>query len=412
MLAFPTEVEAGKRGDLSTYFGVRFLSEAAAMAQAVAVGWTVFALSNSPLALGLVGLAQFAPQALLTLPAGEMLDRYSPQRVWAAALAAQAVCAAIFAALLTSASPALGPVFAVLALSGAARAFVEPAGQALPARLAPPERLPGVLAGSSAAWQVAVITGPALGGAAYVLGPRAAFGLCAAGFLLAAWGAAMLGGERIAAPGLKSSGDRLARIREGVSFVRSQPIVLGALSIDLLVVLFGDASALMPVFARDILHAGPLGLGLLRSAPAVGACLIALIQARSPPARRVGWRLFAAVATYGGAILVFALSRSLLISLAALALAGASDMVSVNIRSSLVQLATPAALRGRVVAVNVLFVGASSELGGFESGLVASCLGTAPAVAFGGFAALAVAAISFAAFPALRRADRFERIAS
>jgi hypothetical protein len=304
----------------------------------------------------------------------------------------------------------MAPFYALLLLSGAARAIAEPAGQALLPGLVDAASLPRAIARSSVVWQIAVIAGPALGGAICVLGATFAYAGCGVALLAAMWGTAALRPRRITSdagpePG-PAPGTRLQRVREGLAFVRAQPIVLGAISLDLFAVLLGGASALLPIYARDILHTGSFGLGLLRSAPAAGASLVALVQSHRPPERRVGLQLFAAVAVFGLATLVFAFSTSCAVSLVALLALGASDMVSVNIRMSLVQLATPESMRGRVAAVNMLFIGASSELGAFESGVAAALFGTVAAVAIGGVGTLAVAAAWMALFPALRKADR------
>jgi MFS family permease len=397
--------------DLPLYLGARFLSEAAALALSVAVGWTVYEASHAPLALGIVGLVQFVPMFLLALPVGELCDRLSPRPVLAAGLALQGLCAMAFLLRAMSPAPALWPFYATVLALGIGRAFADPAGQALLPFIVPDKRLPHAIAWGSSAWQVAVIVGPVLGGVAYALGPAVAFGCCGAAYASATLGVAALGGRRAAAAEGATLRDRIARMIEGVRFVLSQPIVLGAISLDLFAVLLGGATALLPVYAHDILHVGPAGLGVLRSAPAVGACLIALIQARHPPKRRAGPQLFAAVAIFGVATLIFAFSTSFALSLATLFVLGASDMMSVNIRSSLVQLTTPDAMRGRISAVNMLFIGASSELGTFESGATAALFGTVPAVALGGLGTLAVVAIWMKAFPALRRVDRLVPIA-
>jgi MFS family permease len=398
--------QRGRRLDLAVFLALRFLSEAAALSQAVAIGWTVYRLANSPLALGFAGLVEFVPMTLLMLPAGELCDRGGPRRVLAAGLGLQLLCASGFLALTWLHATRLAPCYAMLVLSGTGRALAEPAGQALLPLLVRPERLPAAIAWSSSVWQVAVIAGPALGGLAYALGPMTAFAVCCGGFVAAWLAVATLAGRRCAPANVASLASRITRMREGLRFVRSRPILLGAISLDLVSVLLGGATALLPIYARDILQAGPIGLGLLRSAPAVGAGLIALHQARHPPERRVGLQLFAAVAAFGIATIVFALSASLALSLAALLVVGAADMVSVNIRATLVQLATPDALRGRVSAVNMLFVGASSELGAFESGVLASLIGTVPCVVVGGIGVLLAAAAWMRLFPALRRADR------
>jgi MFS family permease len=410
VLVFTKHVEvpgrdAYRRRDLPTYLTARFLAEAAGLAQSVAIGWTVYQRSNAPLALGLVGLAQFVPMALLMLPAGELCDRLQPRRTLAAGLAFQALCAGAFLALTLRAGMPLWPLYPVLILSGAARALAEPASEALLPFLVPPERLPRAIAWSSSLWQLAVIAGPALGGLAYTLGAAGAYGFCCAAFLAAAVGAVMVSGRRMMPVDTSTIASRIARVAEGVRFVRSQPILLGSISLDLVAVLLGGATALLPVFARDILHVGPLGLGLLRSAPAVGACGIALWQVGRPPERSVGLKLLAAVAAFGVATIAFALSTSLGLSLLALIAVGATDMVSVNIRSSLMQLATPDELRGRVAAVNMLFVGTSSELGAFESGVLAALVGAVPAVLAGGCGAVMAAGFWLRLFPELRKAE-------
>jgi MFS family permease len=406
MVVANTEGTTYRELDLPLYLGVRFLSEAAAAAQSVAIGWTVYQLSNDPLALGIVGIVQFVPMFLLTLPAGELCDRLSPRRVLTAGLAVESFCALCFVVLTVFPSPVLWPFYVVLTLLGAARAFAEPASQALLPLLMPAERLPPAIAWSSSAWQVAVIGGPALGGFGYVFGSSVAYGICFVGFVTAMLCVTALGGRQLPASAESAQlSNRIARVVEGISFIWSQPVVLGAISLDLFAVLLGGATALLPIYARDILHVGPVGLGLLRSAPAVGACVMALFQVRRPPDRRVGVKLFAAGAVFGAATLIFAFSTSFILSLATLIVLGASDMVSVNIRASLVQLATPDSMRGRVSAVNMLFIGASGELGAFESGVTAALFGTVPAVALGGVGTLVVATIWMGVFPALRTAD-------
>jgi MFS family permease len=394
-----------RRRDWLIYLGIRFLSEAAALAQSVAIGWTIYSLSDTPLSLGIVGIAQFIPMLLLTLPAGELCDRFSPRPLAAAGLALQSLCAGAFLGLTVYQVSTPWPFYGVLLILGSARALADPAAQALLPFLVPPEQLPRAIAGGSSAWQMAVIAGPALGGLSYALGPSVAYAGCGLAFLTAMAGLATLGGRKPAQVQTALLTGRIERISEGIEFIRSRPIVLGAISLDLFAVLLGGATALLPIYARDILKVGPAGLGMLRSAPAAGAFIVAFFQTRYPLNSRVGSRLFSAVAVFGIATIVFALSKSFVASLAALIVIGASDMVSVNIRSSLVQLATPDAMRGRVSAVNMLFIGASSELGAFESGVVASLFGTVESVVLGGVGTLCVAAVWMAAFPALRKAD-------
>jgi MFS family permease len=391
--------------DLSFFLASRFLSTIAMMVQSVAVGWQVYDIARTPLALGLVGLCEFVPMFLFTLPAGDIVDRFNPRVVFAASLAAEAVCAALLLGLAFVHPSAVWPFYAILALFGAARGFSGPSGQSLLPFLIPPEILPRAIAWSSSTFQVAVIAGPAIGGLLYALGPQAAYALCCVSFLGAGVGIASLGGRRRNADGVNKA-TALERVAEGIAFVRSRPVVLGAISLDLFAVLLGGATALLPVFARDILHTGPVGLGILRSATAVGAAAMALTLGRKPLSRHAGIRMFSAVALFGVATIVFGLSDNFILTLLALAVLGASDMVSVYIRGALVQFATPDAMRGRVSSVNMLFVGASNELGEFESGMTAAWFGTVPAVILGGIGTLVVVGLWMWLFPPLRNVDR------
>jgi MFS family permease len=427
--------------DIPAFVGSGFLATVAMQVQSVAIGWQIYDIERTPLALGLVGLCQFVPMFLLTLPAGELADRVDPRRLLAVTEVAQALCSGLFLLCsLVSPHRAL-PFYIVLALFGASRGFSEPAGQSLLPFLVPPEGLAKAIARNSSLLTVAVIAGPAIGGFLFAAGPLATYSVCLAAFLLAASLAASLGGRRVDHSQTKFA-DRWERVIEGVHFVRTRPIVLGAISLDLFAVLLGGAVALLPVFARDVLHVGPLGLGLLRSAPAAGAALMAFTLARYPierrptarptarrwrfvgfPSLRFGrrWRfvgfpslrfgrtgahLFLAVAVFGLATVAFGLSQNFYLSLAALLVTGASDMISVFIRSSLINFATPDPMRGRVGAVNMLFIGASGELGEFESGMTAAWFGTIPAVVIGGLGTLAVVAIWMWRFPPLRKVDR------
>jgi MFS family permease len=409
--------------DIPAFIGSGFLSTVAMQVQSVAIGWQIYDIERTPLALGLVGLFQFVPMFLLTLPAGELADRVDQRRLLAAAEIMQAVCSGLFL-LCTLVSPHRAlPFYIVLALFGAARGFSEPAGQSLLAFLVPPEGLAKAIAHNSSLLTVAVIAGPAVGGFLFAAGPLVTYGLCLAAFVLAAAFAASLGGRKVDHSQTKFA-DRWARVVEGVRFVRARPVVLGAISLDLFAVLLGGAVALLPVFARDVLNTGPLGLGLLRSAPAVGAALMAFTLGRFPIERRPtsrlrrfagfpslhfgrsGARLFVAVAIFGLATVVFGLSQNFYLSLGALLVTGAADMISVFIRSSLINFATPDPMRGRVGAVNMLFIGASGELGEFESGMTAAWFGTIPAVVIGGLGTLAVVGIWMWLFPPLRKVDR------
>src|SRR5581483_3466806 len=298
------------------------------------------------------------------------------------------------------------PFYFILVLFGAARGFSEPGWQSLLAFLVPPEALGKAIARSSSLGTAAVIAGPALGGFLYGAGPVATYSTCLGALLLSGLLTASLGGRRVA-HATSTTISRWERVREGIRFVRHRPIVLGAISLDLFAVLLGGAVALLPVFARDVLHVGPLGLGVLRSGPAVGAALTAVALEHRSIERRGGSHLFVAVALFGVATVVFGLSRDFYLSLAALLIAGAADMVSVFIRASLINFATPDSMRGRVGAVTMLFVGASNELGEFESGVTAAWFGTIPAVVLGGMGTLVIVALWMRLFPTLRRIDRF-----
>ena len=391
--------------DLPAFIGSGFLSSVAMQIQSVAIGWQIYDIERTPLALGLVGLCQFVPMFLLTLPAGELADRVDQRRLLALAEVVQAACSGLFL-LCTVLSPHRAlPFYIVLALFGAARGFTEPANQSLLAFLVPPEGLAKAIARNSSLLTVAVIAGPAVGGFLFAAGPVATYSTCLVAFLVAALFAASLGGRRVDHSQTKFA-DRWERVIEGVRFVRARPIVLGAISLDLFAVLLGGAVALLPVFARDVLHVGPMGLGLLRSAPAAGAALMAFTLTAFPVERHSGRHLFVAVAIFGVATVIFGVSESFYLSLAALLVTGASDMISVFIRASLINLATPDPMRGRVGAVNMLFIGASGELGEFESGMTAAWFGTIPAVVIGGLGTLAVVAIWMWLFPPLRKVDR------
>ncbi|MDR3528845.1 MAG: MFS transporter [Rhizomicrobium sp.] len=390
--------------DFAFFASSRFLSTAAMMIQSVAIGWQIYDIERTPLALGLVGLCQFLPMFLFTLPAGEMSDRFDQRKVLSAALLVQALCAAIFLALSIAGIKTAIAYYAVLVLFGIGRGFASPAGQSLTPFLVPPERLPRAIAMNSSVFTVSVIAGPALGGFLYAFGPHVTYSVCLAGFLGASTLMAFVGGRR-RAKDMNADMSRFERVAEGVRFVRQRPIILGAISLDLFAVLLGGATALLPVFARDILHTGPWGLGLLRSAPAVGAALVALMLTGRPMTRHIGVKMFAAVAIFGLATIVFGLSQNFYLSFGALFVLGASDMISVFVRQSLVSFATPDEMRGRVGAVNMLFIGASNELGEFESGITAALVGTIPAVIIGGLGTLAVVGIWMKLFPPLRTVD-------
>ena len=391
--------------DFTAFLAARFLATLAVQMQTVAVGWQVYEVTRDPLDLGLVGLSQFLPFVLLVLPAGHLADSRDRRRILTACFALEALCALLLLAFAWRGLTSAAPVFAVMVLFGTARAFAMPTGQALLPNLVDREQFGTAVALNSSTWQVATIAGPALGGVVYLAGATVVYATVAA---LLAVSVALLflvrrGGERASAPEAPS----LKSLLSGLGFVWSRRPLLGAISLDLFGVLFGGATALLPVYAADVLHVGPAGLGVLRTAPGVGAALCGIVLGLAPITRNVGRWMFGGVAVFGLATIVFGLSHWFWLSLAALAVMGAGDMVSVYIRHLLVQLETPDAIRGRVSAVNAVFIGASNELGEFESGLTAAWFGTVPAVVVGGGATLAVAWLWRRWFPELRDMDRF-----
>ena len=391
------------------YLCLRVLSRVAVLVQSVSVGWQVYDLTHSPLALGIVGLVEFVPMFLLALPAGELADRFDPRRIITLASLLEALSSALLLIFVLTRQTAVGPLYGVILLFGTARGFSGPATRSLLPFLVPPEKLPRSLAWGSSVTQLAIIGGPALGGFAYALGPAIAYGGALVASLVSAIGMLFLGGRRLTRD-TTALASRLERVREGIEFVRSRPVVFGAISLDLFAVLLGGAVSLLPIYARDILHVGPTGLGILRSAPAFGAALTALYLTRRPVERKVGHAMFAAVVVFGIGTIVFGVSTNFGLSLGALAVTGAADQISVYIRSALVQFATPDAMRGRVSSVSTLFISASNELGGFESGVTAALLGTVPAVVVGGVGTLIVVAVWMRAFPPLRTVDRMRDV--
>lgn len=385
------------------YWLARVLTQTASQMLMVALGWQMYDLTGSAWDLGLVGLAQFAPALLLTLPAGHVADRLHRGRIMLAATALQALAALALALGTHGGWMNRELILAVSVLLGVAKAFQMPATQALPALLVPPTLLAQAVALGSSGMQMAIIGGPALGGLLYVQGAATVHAAGTALLLAACACAATVRYQRVPPPKEPAS---WRSVLAGIGFLRDQPVMLGAISLDLFAVLLGGATALLPMFAKDILHVGPWGLGLLRAAPAVGALLLSVWLARHPLERRVGRTLIGAVAVFGVAMLVFALSASFWLSLIALAVSGAADMVSVVIRQTLVQLGTPDEMRGRVSAVNSVFIGASNQLGEFESGATAALLGPVGSVLLGGVGVLLVAGLWTRLFPALWARDR------
>jgi MFS family permease len=350
-----------------------------------------------------VGLAAFLPAICLALVTGHVADRFDRRGVLLACYAATTVTAIGLFLLARQASPPVWPIYALIVAFGMARAFANPAGQALVPNLVPVQHFKNAVAWNSSVWQTATIAGPAMGGILYAFGSTVVF--AAAGGCFALTTLLLLAMRPRPAQGARKR-PSWASLLAGLWFIRSRPAILGAISLDLFAVLLGGATALLPIYARDILHVGPWGLGLLRSAPAVGAVIMAVLLAYRPLQRRTGRRMFQAVAVFGLATIGFGLSTSLPLSLFCLFVLGASDMVSVFVRQTLVQIETPDTMRGRVAAVNAVFIGASNELGEFESGVLAALIGAVPAVVLGGVGTLAVAALWARWFPSLRDRDR------
>jgi MFS family permease len=388
----------------------RFFGTLANGSQAVTIGWVVYTIARQTMSVaeaaftvGMIGLVEFLPLVCLTLIAGETADRYNRRIILGCCYIIQLLSATALA-LHSSFGSALWPIFLLAASFGAARAFFQPTASALGPMLVPPERLPRAIATNSLVVQLAAILGPAVGGLLCAVSPVLAYGVCAGLYGVAALCALLIRGNT--KPPIEHGRSRAAQIREGLGYVWGNKLVLGAISLDLFAVLLGGATGLLPVFARDVLHVGPEGFGVLRAAPAIGALLVAGFLAVRPIRRRVGVKMLLAVALFGLMTLVFAYSQSFLLSVCALAVLGGADMVSVFTRQSLVQIATPDRMRGRVSAVSTLFIGASNELGEFESGVVARFLGPVGAAAFGGFGSLFVTGVWAWLFPALRKADR------
>lgn len=396
------------KSDFALYVAAVFLATAAQQMQAVALGWQVYALTGDPFDLGLVGLAEFVPAAGLALVTGPLADRFDRRRMAILGLAGE-LAAALFLVVITLSGRASVPaILAAALIFGAGRAVVWPATRALMANLLPAEALASGVAWNSAAWQVASIGGPALGGLLYVLGasvPYLATALALVGALAAT--AALVAPPRDGRPERMDFAAAFA----GLSLIFRHRLLLGVISLDLFAVLFSGAAALLPVFAKDVLLIGPAGLGLLRSAPAVGAVATALALTHWPLAGSAGKGLFAAVGMFGAAVVLFGLSRDVALSMAALLVMGAADMVSVYVRGTLVPLATPDRLRGRVLAVESVFIGASNELGAFVAGSAAALLGPVVAVVGGGGMTLLVTLLWYRLFPSLAAVDRMEDLA-
>ena len=387
------------------YWCSRLFSMFAFQMVSVAVGWQIYDLTHRAFDLGVIGLVQFLPSFVLALPAGHVADLFERQRIVLVCQTVETLAALVLA--LGSLLHGFGEeaILVVVFVGGCARAFEFPTMSALLPSLVPTALLSRAMAAGSSASMSAMIIGPALGGFLYVAGAHAVYG--AAGLLFAV-AALLMWRLRTESPPQRREPPNLKSVFAGITYIRHRPVILGAISLDLFAVLLGGATALLPVFARDLLHTGPWGLGLLRAAPAVGALAMSLWLARRPLTRRVGYTMFYSVAGFGLATLVFALSTSFLLSLAALLALGALDMISMVIRAALVQLETPDEMRGRVSAVNAIFINTSNQLGEFESGITAQWWGAVPATVVGGLGTLLVVALWMGWFPELRRRERLE----
>jgi MFS family permease len=392
--------------DFRFYQAGRFFGLVGTQMQGVALGWQVYSITGRALDLGWVGLAQFLPAFLLFPLTGHVADRFDRRSILTACHAILGLSALAFFAL-SRGETDVRHLYAVLVVVGVARAFAGPAGHALVPNLVAKEDVPSAIGWGSSIFHFAVVLGPALGGLVFDAGGATI--VFASTVALQLVSLSMLVLVRTRSRGDTGTETSLASVSAGLSYVWNKKILLGAISLDLFAVLLGGVVALTPIFARDVLHAGPTGLGLLRSAPAFGASIMGLWLAARPPTTRMGRLIFGCVFLFGVSTIVFGLSKDLTLSLVALGIAGAADMVSVYARHLLVQLATPDAMRGRVAAVNLVFIGASNELGEFESGLTAEWFGAVRAAVLGGVGTCLVVGIWALAFPELRRVDRLDR---
>ena len=392
--------------DFTVYAIARFCTTLSWQILGATVGYQLYQLTHDPLALALVGLAQFLPFVLFVLPAGQVADRFDRRLVLICAYSVEATCAAALLCFTLAGVTLVWPVFVAMAIFGVGRAFWMPTGQAMTPNLVPREAFPSAVAVNSTLFTVGVIVGPALSGVLLLRGPHLAYAVVVS--LLVIVVSLMLTMKPVRAETAPQTFG-FDHFVEGLVFVFQRRTVLGAISLDLFAVLFGGATAMMPIYASDVLHVGPVGYGMLRAAPGVGAALVAAVLAFSPIQRNVGRWMFSGVVLFGCSTIVFGLSTVFALSLAALFLLGAGDMISVFVRHLLVQLETPDSIRGRVSAVSSMFIGASNELGEFESGVAARALGLVPSVVLGGLVTLAVVVVYTLVFPELRRMREFPR---
>ena len=393
--------------DFSRYLTSSFLATVALAMQGVALGWQIYDLTGSPFQLGLVGLMEFLPAFCLALVTGQIADRFDRRMIMVVGLTAELVAAVTLVVMILLDHVSVAGILGVAFAFGVVRAVSTPAQRAMMPNLVPKSEFPSAVAWSSFSWQVGTIGGPALGGLLYVLGPAVVYSATALALLASALA---ISGVSPQPPKATMERPSLVSLLAGIVLIFRHKLLLGAISLDLFAVLFSGAVALLPVFAKDILHTGSEGLGILRSAPGLGAVFTSVVLTQWPLRRHVGLRLFFAVGIFGLAVIAFGLSRDYVLSYLALVVLGMADNVSVYVRGSIVPLATPDGLRGRVVAVESVFIGASNELGAFVAGSGAALLGPVAAVVVGGSLTLGVAMLWSAMFPSLRRVDRMESI--
>jgi MFS family permease len=376
----------------------------------VAVGWQVYGISRNPFHLGLVGLAEFLPLLLFALPAGALADRLPRKLIYIGSLLADAAITSLLIVVSLSGADTLWPFLALSFASGCSAAIGNPAIRAMTPNLVPLELLTSAISLRSTVFQAVIVVGPAIGGLVFAIGPEVVYGASVVLILASAALVVPLKPRTVEQAPAEIVGTRLGSLLAGLRFVRRTPVLLGAISLDLVAVLFGGAVALLPLFARDILDVGPVGLGVLRSAPAAGALLAGIMLTRRPLQGMAGRKLLVVVGVFGGSMIVFGLSHSFALSFASLAVGGFADMISMNIRSMITALATPDALRGRVNAVEMVFISASNELGAFESGAAAALVGAVPAVVIGGSITIVCALLWPRLFPHMARIDRLESL--
>ena len=394
--------------DLRLYLTVRFATSFGTQIQSVAIGLQVYDLTRDPVALGYVGLAIFLPMLLLVLPAGDMADRVDRRAMLIASYAVQITASFLLLTLTLTGVTAMWAYYSAIVFLGIALGISQPAVQSFLPFLVTLDKLPQAIAWNATSYRTATIAGPAVGGILYAFGPHVNYVLC---LVLYVYTVVAMWNLRIRAREGESAGSSaFARIAEGISYIRKRPIIFGAISLDLFAMFLGGTVALLPIYAQDILAVGPIGLGLLRTGPSAGAAIVAVVLARQQLQRHAGFWMFACVALFGAATVAFGISKNFYVSLLALVVVGGADMVSVYVRSAMIQLATPDHMRGRVGSLNSLFVGASNELGEFRAGMTAGAVGTVPAVVIGGVGAIVVVGLWMRLFPELRQVDRFSDV--